>query len=315
MVQPICGRCAPHASLRWRTLARWWVWSIKKKNAAMKRKSMIAVLLALITVYVSLGILLTLFQSHLVFFPRRELIGTPSLVGLEFTAEHVTTSDGVRIHGWFIPSDPTRQTVLFCHGNGGNISYLLETIRTLNGLGLNLFVFDYRGYGESGGNPDEAGMYRDAEAAWDLLTETKGIMPGRIIIMGRSLGGAVASWLAGRVESAGLIVESSFTSLPDIAADSYPVFPARFMTRYSFATSSRIRDVHCPVLVIHSQDDEIVPFKHGKNIFASANEPKTFLEISGRHNHGFVEDEVSYREGIDRFVKSLMGNGERRMEK
>ena len=265
-----------------------------------------SIFLTVVAVYVGIALLMYLFQSHLLYFPRREIVGTPALLGLAFTDEEFRTSDGVRLHGWFVPADSATATMLFFHGNGGNISYLLETVSTAHRLGLNMFVFDYRGYGRSEGSASEEGTYRDAMAAWDVLTTGKKIPSGTIFLGGRSLGGAVATWLATQTHPAGLIVESSFTSVPDIAADAYPFFPVRLLSRFRYPAADNIRKVVCPVLVVHSAEDEIIPYEHGRRLFEAANEPKEFLEITGGHNEGFVLDETRYREGIGRFVTRVL---------
>jgi fermentation-respiration switch protein FrsA (DUF1100 family) len=168
-----------------------------------------------------------------------------------------------------------------------------------------VFIIDYRGYGQSGGNTTERGIYRDAEAAWRYLTVDRGISADDIVIFGRSLGASAASWLAARHEPLGLIVESSFTSVPDIAQELYPWLPARWLSRLSHATRDYVRDVHCPVLVAHSRDDEIIPFHHGEAIFASANEPRTLLTLRGTHNDSFLRDERVYVEGLRSFLAGL----------
>jgi uncharacterized protein len=267
-----------------------------------------SILLTVLAVYAAIVLFLYLFQSHLLYFPHREIAGTPALLGLAFTDEVFRTSDGVLLHGWFIPADSATATILFLHGNGGNISYVLETVTTAHQLGFNIFVFDYRGYGRSQGSPDEEGTHHDAMAAWNLLTAGKQISAENIFIQGRSLGGAVAARLATQTRPAGLIVESAFTSVPDIASDAYPFFPVRLLSRFRYSTVDYLREVRCPVLVIHSPDDEIVPYEHGKKIFEAARNPKEFLEISGRHNEGFVLDERRYREGIEFFVTKVLGN-------
>jgi fermentation-respiration switch protein FrsA (DUF1100 family) len=197
------------------------------------------------------------------------------------------------------------QVLLFFHGNAGNISHRLESIRQFLDLGLSVLIIDYRGFGQSGGNTTEKGIYRDADAAWRYLTEDRGIAAGDIVLFGRSLGASVASRLAAQQQASALIVESSFTSVPDVAQELYPWLPARWLSRFSHATRDYIRDVRCPVLVIHSRDDEIIPFHHGEAIFAAANEPRTFLKLRGTHNDAFLRDERVYIEGVRTFMTGL----------
>jgi hypothetical protein len=192
--------------------------------------------------------------------------------------------------------------VLFFHGNAGNISHRLDTLVFLHELGLAVFMFDYRGYGESEGEPSEAGLYRDAEAVWGYLTETRGI-PGReILLFGRSLGGAVAAYLAERHAAMGLVLESTFTSVPEVAEQHYPWLPVHSLTRYRYDTAGRLPNIDMPVLIIHSPEDEIIPFSHGQTLYDLAKEPKCFVEIEGSHNTGIFDSWETYRRGWNEFI-------------
>ena len=215
--------------------------------------------------------------------PGRTLTMTSIDVGMDYQDVSIKTADGVTLHGWFIVGRSS-QVLLFFHGNAGNISHRLDSIRQFQDLGLSVLIIDYRGYGQSGGRTTEKGIYRDADAAWRYLTMDRGVSASKIVIFGRSLGASAASWLATQHQPLALIVESSFTSVPDIARELYPWLPVRWLTRLSHATIDYVRDVRCPVLVAHSRDDEIIPFHHGETIFASANEPRTLLTLRGTHN-------------------------------
>jgi len=236
--------------------------------------------------------------------PGRTLTNTPTDIGLDYQDVSIETADGVTLHGWFIPGRSS-QVLLFFHGNAGNISHRLTSIRQFQSLGLSVLIIDYRGYGQSGGRTTEKGVYRDADAAWRYLTETRGIVTSDIVIFGRSLGASVASRLAAQHEPLALIVESSFTSVPDIAQELYPWLPARWLSRLRHATRDYARDVRCPILVVHSRDDEIIPFHHGEAIFAAANKPKTLLPLRGTHNDAFVYDERTYTDGLRTFLAGL----------
>ena len=236
--------------------------------------------------------------------PGRELDGTPDLVRLDYEDVTLETSDGIRIHGWYVPGESER-VLLYFHGNAGNISHRLYSIREFHDIGLSVFIIDYRGYGESAGKPTEQGLYRDGEAAWRYLVDERGVPPGNIVLFGRSLGGSVAAWLAAREVPGGLIVESSFTSVPDIGQDAYPWLPVRLLSRFQHATRDDVARTTCPVLVVHSRDDEIIPFHHGEAIFEAANEPKRFLEIRGGHNDGHAMSASEYREGMLGFLNAL----------
>jgi fermentation-respiration switch protein FrsA (DUF1100 family) len=236
--------------------------------------------------------------------PGRALTNTPTDIGLDYQDVSIETTDGVTLHGWFIPGHSS-EVLLFFHGNAGNISHRLASIKQFQDLGLSVLIVDYRGYGQSGGKTTEKGIYRDADAAWLYLSATRGIAASDIVIFGRSLGASVASRLAAKPRPLALVVESSFTSVPDIAQDLYPWLPARWLSRLRHATRDYVADVRCPILVIHSRDDEIIPFRHGEAIFAAANEPRTLLAIRGTHNDGFLYDARTYIEGLQTFLTEL----------
>jgi len=260
----------------------------------------------LISVWVLLSLLLYILQPKFVYYPFSSLQATPKDAGLNYEEVYLTTSDNLKIHGWFVAHDNPRATMLFLHGNGGNISHRLEKLLMYNQLGLSVFIIDYRGYGLSEGKPSEQGTYLDAEAAWDYLTKQKKIPASDIIIYGESLGGAVASWLARRVEAGALIIESVFSSVEDMGKHYYPYLPVKLITRIKYPVTKYIREVPYPVLLIHSPADEIVPFAMGKKVYEAANQPKDFLEITGDHNSGFLHSGDLYVNGIDRFILTHM---------
>ena len=249
-------------------------------------------------------------QGRLLYLPNlpgRELQATPADVGLRYEDVRLTASDGVELHGWFVPAGgDARGTLLFFHGNAGNISHRLESIRQFHDLGLDVLIVDYRGYGQSEGSPSEQGTYRDAEAAWEYLTEERDVAPSRLVVFGRSVGGAVGAWLAAHREPGALIVESSFSSLPALAAELYWFLPVRWLARFRYPTAEYVAAAGCPVLVIHSRDDDIVPFHHGRTIYEAAGEPRRFLELSGPHNGAHVLSEERYLEGLDEFLKTAL---------
>ncbi|GAB4343919.1 MAG: alpha/beta hydrolase [Desulfobulbaceae bacterium] len=253
---------------------------------------------------------LYLMQDRLLYYPNlpsRELRANPADAGMEYEPVFLTTPDGVRLHGWYVPAVRPRGVLLFFHGNAGNISHRLDSLRIFNRLGLSTLIIDYRGYGQSGGRASEEGIYQDAETAWNHLVEERGISPDRIILFGRSLGGAVAAHLAARHRSGALILESVFTSVPDLAAGYYPVFPVRLLSRNRYEVRKTLPGVNSPVLIIHSPDDEIIPYRHGRALFEAAAEPKTFLRIHGGHNEGFLESGSLYTDGLARFLQSVLG--------
>lgn len=262
--------------------------------------------------YGGLALLLYVFQSKLVFFPEigREIVATPARLGLPHEDVALETSDGVRLHGWFVPAPLPRGTVLFLHGNAGNISYRLDSVRMFSRLGYSTLIFDYRGYGSSGGSPTEEGTYRDAEAAWHYLTAQRSIPSCRIVLFGESMGGAIAAWLAARQKPAALVIASGFTSVPDLAQELYPYLPARWLARIRYETRKSLKSVTAPVLVAHSPDDEIVPYWHGRALYAAASPPKEFLELAGGHNDGFIFMREAWVGALGKFLTEQAGTAD-----
>ena len=265
---------------------------------------MLKLLLVIAAGYLLVVAAVYVMQPRLLYLPNlpsRALGATPRDLGLDYEDVRLQTEDGVSLHGWHVPAAGAG-TLLFFHGNAGNVSHRLGSIKVFHDLGLSVLIVDYRGYGESEGRPTEAGTYRDAEAAWRYLTEVRGVPAGNIVVFGRSLGGAVAAWLAARTRPAALIVESAFTSVPDLGQELYPWLPVRWLSRFDYATIRYIADVRAPVLVVHSRDDEIAPFHHGEAIFAAAPQPRTLLELAGTHNDAFVRSEQQYIAGLREFL-------------
>ena len=229
----------------------------------------------------------------------------PADVGLAFESVQLTTDDGQTLDAWFIPSRNERGVVLFFHGNAGNISHRLESIGIFHRLGLLVLILDYRGYGRSTGSPSEEGTYRDALAAWEWLTGDRGVPPGRVVLFGRSLGGAVAAWLATRTRPAGLIVESTFRSVPALASELYPFLPVRALARLDYDAEATLAQAGCPTLIVHSVDDEIIPYEHGRALHAAARDPRGLVTLSGGHNDGFLLSRDVYLRGLDAFFEEL----------
>lgn len=224
-------------------------------------------------------------QDKMVFYPTSEIVATPHQIGLDFS-DIILTVDTCQVHGWYIEPDDgdSSKVVLFCHGNAGNISHRLETARFLHDLGVAVILIDYRGYGKSTGKTTEEGVYADARAYYDWLVNTKQYRPENIFIFGRSLGGAVSVELASRVKSGGLIVESSFTTIGDMGKKLFPVFPIKMLINYKFDSINKIGKLDCPVVVTHSPDDDLIPYKMGEKLYETAKEPKKFVKLSGGHN-------------------------------
>ena len=259
--------------------------------------------------YGVLCLYLFLMQAKLIFYPNipsRKLTSSPADIGLEYESVSIKTSDQVILHGWFVPASEEKGVLLFFHGNAGNISHRLDSLRIFHDLGFSTLIIDYRGYGQSQGVISERGTYLDAEAAWNYLTETKNIPSQKIAVFGRSLGGAIAAYGAAKNTPGALIIESAFTSVPDMAAKMYPVFPVRLLSRFQYNTRKYLLSVKCPVLIIHSPSDEIISFENGLQLYQSAREPKRILEIQGGHNDGFLLSGETYIEGIEEFITSSL---------
>jgi fermentation-respiration switch protein FrsA (DUF1100 family) len=276
-------------------------------------RALTTLLAGLALIYAALGVALYMFQGSMVFLanlPGRALDATPADIGLQHEDVGIDTADGERLHGWYVPATNARGTLLFFHGNAGNISHRLESILIFNRLALDVLIVDYRGYGQSTGRPGEQGTYRDAQAAWDYLVRERSVSPGNIVIFGRSLGGAVGAWLASELpaveQPAAVIIESAFTSGADMARRLYPVYPARLLTRLRYPVVDYVQRISCPVLVVHSRNDEIIPFAMGRAIYEAAPQPRDFIELRGDHNAGFWISREEYAAGLDVFLEKVL---------
>lgn len=274
---------------------------------AKKKKmgTLLNIIIVLFCLYIIVCVLGYFAQPFVTYFPSRKIFSTPQTLGLEYEQLNLTTSDGVRISGWFVPAKDAQFTVLYCHGNGGNLSYYLENAAFLNRLNLNCLLFDYRGYGESEGKPTEKGTYLDAEAAINYLVNEKHIAQSKIIIYGWSLGAAVATHLATKVNCAGLAIDGAFTSYTDIARKHFFFLPVKLFAKYNYRTIDYIKDINCPVMISHSRDDETASFKFGKKLFEEAKEPKRFFETAGSHNEAFIQSEDIYEKEWLKWIKFL----------
>jgi len=259
--------------------------------------------MTILAIVIALNVLIYLQQPSMIFYPYPTLQASPEDWKMNYDDVTLTTADGVKLNGWFIPAEAAEKTVLFFHGNAGNISHREASIRIFHDMGVNVFIFDYRGYGKSQGSPNEQGLYRDATAAWNYLLDQKKIKPEHIILFGRSLGGAVASQLATQVKSAGLILESTFTSARDMAKILMPVVSCLVVMRYQFNSISRIKNINQPLLVLHSSEDDIIPYQLGVRLFEKASEPKTFVKMTGDHNNGFTRSQSEYEQALMDFIK------------
>lgn len=247
-------------------------------------------LLAAVLAYALVLLLVFVLQPRLVYFPEgaRELMTTPRAAGFDYEDVTLHAADGVKLHAWWVPAHNARGAVLLAHGNAGNISHRLGYVTMFNRLGYSVLLFDYRGYGKSGGHPDEQGTYHDAEAAWLHLSAARGLQARDIVIVGESLGGGVATWLAVQHAPRALVLASTFTSVPALGARLYPWLPVRLLARIQYDSLARIGQIAAPILIAHSRSDDVIPFALGAMLFAAAHEPRQFLELAGGHNEGFL---------------------------
>lgn len=272
--------------------------------------ALLSIVILAVGAYALILLILFFVQPRLIYFPdmpSRELGPGPNSVGLAYESVDIVTEDNIRLHGWYVPVPEPRGVVLFFHGNAGNISHRLDSLKIFHELNFSTLIFDYRGYGQSGGKVSEQGTYLDAEAAWRFLAGERGIPASQIVLFGRSLGAAIAAYVASRHDPVALIVESGFVSVPEMAAQLYPWLPARRLARIRYPTVEFLAAVSCPVLIVHSRDDEIIPFAQGESLFEHAGEPKQFLALRGGHNDGFLISRRSYLDGLDAFLLSALG--------
>lgn len=249
-------------------------------------------------------VMLRWWEHRQIYHPSRELEAAGAELGRLFEDVRFAAPDGVELHGWFFPADrsSTRAhlALLICHGNGGNISHRLGLCAALLETGASVFVFDYRGYGQSRGRPSEEGTYRDAQAAHQWLRQ-RGFKGEQIIAFGESLGGGVASDLALRETLGGVVLQSTFTSIPDIGKELFPWLPVRLIGTIKYDTHSKLPRLQVPVLVIHSREDDLVPFRHAEKNFAVARAPKLFRELRGKHNDALWEQQ-EFRASVEQLL-------------
>ncbi|MCP4050966.1 MAG: alpha/beta hydrolase [bacterium] len=268
-------------------------------------ENVISIISTILIFYFFLILFIYFSQSKLIYFPKRDILQTPQTLGLSYENIDIKTSDNTIINAWFIPADKSDLTILYCHGNAGNISYHLDKIPLFNQLDITTLIFDYRGYGKSQGKTTEEGTYIDAEAAWDYLINERNTDPDKLIIYGHSLGCAIASNLAVKKQAKALILEAPFTSIKDIGAETYPFIPAKMLCKFNYDNENNLRSFNNNLLILHSPEDEIIPFHHGKKLFKNASTPKTFIELSGTHNEGAITSYPAYKNKLNVFLNNL----------
>jgi hypothetical protein len=268
---------------------------------------LIRLALTVAAIYVLIVVAVFLLQNRMLYFPAADHAATPTQLGMPMEDVQLTTQDGVRLHGWWIPREESRGAVLFLHGNGGNISYCLLQAAALWEMGLDVFLLDYRGYGNSEGTPSETGTYLDAEAAYDYLAKERNVPAERLLLFGQSLGGAVAVELAGRRPAAGLITEATFSSLADIAAPIYWWLPVRLLLRSRYESKAKIGKLQLPILLLHSKSDELVSYDHAQRLLKAAGEGARHVPTAGGHNDGGFMTVPKGLEEVRAFVTECLG--------
>ena len=253
-----------------------------------------------ITFFIFLGV--KFYEKKMIFYPFKELESYPSDYGIEFENIFIKTKDKIQINGWFIPSKNASKTILFFHGNAGNISHRIEIINIFLQLKMNIFIIDYRGYGKSNGKSSEKGIYIDAISSYEYLINQKKIKPENIIIYGKSLGTVAAIDLASKVKIGKLIVDSGLTSAKDMSKIIVPILPVYFLLSVKLDSLNKIEKVNCPILFIHSIDDKTIPFIMGQKLFKKAKEPKQFYQSTGRHNDFLYINKSKIIKILDEFI-------------
>jgi fermentation-respiration switch protein FrsA (DUF1100 family) len=252
--------------------------------------------------YLGVCALVTLFQTRLIYYPSRDYFATPADVGLAYEDLTLKTRDGVSIAAWFVSRDDAKATILFCHGNAGNLSNRLHAIKLLHEMEYNVLIFDYRGFGRSEGRPGEKGTYLDADAAWEYLIETRAERPERVVVFGRSLGGAVAIELARRHRPAALVVESTFTRMNVIAGRHYPFLPTKLLLLHRYDSINKVPAITCPKLFLHGADDRLIPLADARRLYEAAIPPKQFIETPGGHNRSGFTYQDKYAQQAAAFI-------------
>ena len=272
------------------------------------KRMLISFLLVLAVAYLAIVALMFFLQDRLLFFPAAEILRTPADAGWTYDDLQLKVGEETT-NAWYVPAEGTRRGyLLFSHGNAGNIGDRLDSIAIFRRLGLDVVIYDFGGYGRSSGKPSESRCYDDIRSVWRYLIEDRGAAAEEIVLFGRSLGAGPTCQLATEVSPAAVILESPFRSVPEMAHGLYPWLPVRLLARTRLDNEAKIANIEAPLLVIHSVDDDIIPFAHGERLFELANEPKRFLEIHGDHNSGFLDSGALYVDGLREFLIEVLPN-------
>jgi len=277
------------------------------KPARKRWFGLLRIALLLLVIYV----MLRWFEYKQVYHPSRAMEGAPGQLGRPFEDVFIPVEHGERLNAWYFPASNTASpVVLVCHGNAGNISHRLDLAALLLEAGAGVMLVEYRGFGRSDGKPGEENTYRDAEGAYHWLLG-KGFAGTNIIAYGESLGGGVVSELALREKLGGLILQSTFTSIPGVGAEVFPWLPVRLISTIKYDTRAKLPKLRLPVLILHSRRDDLIAFHHAEENFAAANEPKFLREISGGHNDAVWASRPAMLAAIRDFLQNSVVNHSR----
>lgn len=262
------------------------------------------IILLLFIIIIALYIFYSEIENYFIFYPQKSFDYMPDEYHLNYRDVYFITNDNIQLHGWFFPKENEKPVLIFCHGNAGNISHRIDNIKLLVERGFQVFIFDYRGYGKSSGSPSEEGIYRDGRAAYDYLVNIEKVSPEKIILFGRSLGGSVAIDVSLKRDVRSIIIESAFLSTREMAKKMFPFSLISPLLPVNYNNIEKIPDISVPKLIIHGEDDSIVPFYMGKRLYESAKEPKFFFPIKGAgHNDTYVKGGVKYFNALDAFIR------------
>lgn len=275
----------------------------------MMRQTVLKVIAIIIIGYLIVVGLMTAFQNQMIFHPSSRMIDTPERLGLEWTEHWVETSDGIVLHGWMIGDPEELPVVVYSHGNAGNISGRVEIAGEIAEQGAAVFLYDYRGYGRSEGEPSEPGIYDDGESVVYYLRQQLKVPEERMIFYGRSLGGAVAARQSAEFTGTGLVLDSAFINGKEIASDLYPFIPG-FLVSIRFPVDEDLRSSAVgKVMVMHAQNDRIINIRHGKELYRIADEDDSksasFVELRGGHNSSFIESREIYALRWAEFISKI----------
>jgi len=272
-----------------------------RPSAALQRLGASYFLIVILCLLAGCGL-----ENRLIFHPTSDIARTPRDVGLEYQDLYFTTADNVRLNGWFIPHPLASATMIWFHGNAGNIGDRVDNIKILHEkIRISIFIFDYRGYGRSPGSSSEATTYLDGEAAMNFVRSQLQVESKNLLIFGRSLGAAVAAEMASRHDSRAVILESPFASIGEMAGLMLPVVPIGPLLSAKFDVIAKVGKITAPLLVLHGDQDEIIPFEQGQRVFAAARQPKQFYPIKGaNHNDTFIAGGNGYYERLKSFIET-----------